>query len=95
MKMKKNFKNYLLFGMLGLLALSSIFLTIETATTGLEISKMEKSEKDLARQKSELEQTLVRTLSMGELQEKSSGMGFTKPSNLVYITPTENVAKLP
>lgn len=70
-------------------------MTIETATTGLEIAKLEKTEKELSQEKMDLEESLVKTLSMGTLQEKSLSLGFTKASNLVYITPSESVANLP
>ncbi len=93
--MKNKLKNYLLIGVFCLLAVSSVVMTIETATTGVEIGKIEKAERELSRQKMELEESLVKSLSMGKLQEKSADLGFTKPANLVYITPSETVAKLP
>lgn len=92
---KVSLRNVILMSVCGILALSSIFMTIETATSGLEISKLEKTEAELSNQKKDLEESLVRTLSVSELQEKSSGLGFTKPTNLVYVAPTAPVAKLP
>lgn len=93
--MKNKFRNYILFGTFGILAITSIFMTIETATSGVEISKLEKNEAILAQQKSDMEELLVKTLSLGELQAKSGTLGFSKPVDLVYVTPTESVAKLP
>ena len=78
-----------------ILAVSSIFLTIETATTGVEIAKMEKTEDSLINQKQALESSLVRTLSVADLQEKSVELGFTKPVNLVYVVTSAPVANLP
>lgn len=92
---KVSFRNIILMSVCGILALSSIFMTIETATSGLEIGKLEKTEVELANQKKDLEESLVKTLSVSELQEKSQGLGFTKPKNLVYVAPTAPVAKLP
>lgn len=80
---------------LGVLAVSSIILTIETATSGMEMAKLEKTEKELLREQKDLEESLVKSMSLGELQEKSTELGFTKASELVYITPGDSVAKLP
>lgn len=93
--MKNKFRNYILFGTFGILAVTSIFMTIETATSGVEISKLEKTEASLVQRKSDMEELLVKTLSLGELQAKSGALGFSKPVDLVYVTPTESVAKLP
>lgn len=91
----KNTKNYILLGICGILATTSILLTIQTATSGVEISKIETKEQQLLATKKDLEESLIKTLSMNELQEKSGDLGFTKPSNLVYISSNESVAKLP
>lgn len=89
-------KNIILITIVGVLAVSSIFLTIETATTGVEISKLEKTESQLLAKKRDLEGSLVKTLSATQLQEKSTELGFIKPAELVYVTDLKPVAaKLP
>ena len=90
-----SFRTYILLGVCAVLAISSIFMTIETATVSMEMAKMEKTESDLMSQKRNLEETLVKTLSMSDLQEKSGEMGFVKVENLVYVTGVSSVAKLP
>ena len=92
--MKNKLRNYILFGIFSLLAASSIFMTIETATSGVEIAELEKKEAELIKKKSEMEESLVKTLSLGELHQRSGDLGFSKPLELVYITPAETVAKL-
>jgi hypothetical protein len=94
MKVKK-IKNAVLVATVAVLAVSSVFLTIESATTGLEVSKLEKNEADLINQKRDLEETLVKSLSIADLQQKSNELGFVKPANLVYVTDLKPVAKLP
>lgn len=94
--MKKiNLRNYILLGVLAFLAISSVAMTIETAVSSVEISKLQDKEQSLSMEKRSLEETLVKTLSMGALSEKSTEMGFVKPDNLVYVAPSEAVAKLP
>lgn len=92
--MKNKTRNLVLLGIFGLLAVSSVFMTIETATSGVEISKLERTESELIKKRSEMEESLVKTLSLGELQQKSVELGFAKPADLVYVAPTETVAKL-
>jgi cell division protein FtsL len=88
-------KNIILIIIVGILAVSSIFMTIETATTGVEIAELEKTESKLLTKKRDLEGSLVKTLSATQLQEKSTELGFIKPAELVYVTDLKPVAKLP
>jgi len=88
-------KKYILIGLFGVLAISSVIMTVVSATSGAEISKLQKEEAKLTDEKRYLENMLVKTLSMSQLQEKSGSLGFGKPVNLVYVTQPEAVAKLP
>jgi hypothetical protein len=88
-------KNYILIGICGILALSSILITVETATSGMEMSRLETKEAELIDQKRSFEASLVKSLSNAELQEKAESLGFVKPIDLVYITQESSVAKLP
>lgn len=91
----KNIKNYVLITFCGLLAAVSVFLTIEMATSGAEVSKLDKTSIEMSNQKRILEENLIKSVSMSQLQEKSSELGFVKPSNLIYISSISPVAKLP
>lgn len=87
---------YVLFVVAGVLAVSSIFMTVESATSGVEVSNLRQREIELAAERRNLENTLVRSLSMSDLEQKSSEMGYVKPANLVYVSDSkEAVAKLP
>jgi len=90
-----NYKKYILIGVCAILAISSIFMTIETATGSAEVASLQKEEASLADEKLGLEDNLVKSLSMNQLQAQSAEMGFVKPSNLVYVAPAETVARLP
>lgn len=96
----KSIRNYILIVICGILAVSSIFMTIETATVGSELAKIEKTQNLLSNQKRDLDETLVKTLSITELQQKGADLGFVKADNLVYVSTGENletasVVKLP
>jgi hypothetical protein len=91
----KGVRVYVLGGICGLLAILSIFMTIETATSGAEIADLQKKETQLANQQQNIEASLVENLSVNSLQEKSTEMGFTEVNNLVYVSGGIPVARLP
>jgi hypothetical protein len=91
-----NIKKYVLFVVAGILALSSVFMTVETATSGVEISKLRQKENILSMEKRSLEGTLVKSLSVYDLEQNGSQMGYVKPTMMVYVSQSqEAVAKLP
>jgi len=91
----KNIKKYVLIGVCAILAVSSVFMTVETATSGVEVSSLQKEEAQLSDKKRSLEDKLVKTISLSQLEAKSKDLGFIKPATLVYAAPAEVVAKLP
>jgi hypothetical protein len=91
----KNFKKYILFGVGGILAISSIFMTVENATSGAEVTSLRNKQVMLANQKRELEDTLIKNISVSGLEVKSGEMGYIKPSILVYVSTSQPVAQLP
>jgi hypothetical protein len=91
----KSIKIYVLGGLCGILAILSIFMTIETATSGAEIAGLQKKEAQLINQQQDIKESLVENLSANFLQEKSVEMGFTKVGNLIYVSDGVPVARLP
>lgn len=87
-------KKYFFIGLVVMFAASSIFYTIETVASGAEVAALEKTNSDLLRQKADLEDTFIKTLSLNHLQEKSAELGFVKPTNIVYVSQVEPVAAL-
>ncbi|MEK7470675.1 MAG: hypothetical protein AAB622_01595 [Patescibacteria group bacterium] len=76
-------------------ALSAVLITIESVSTGAEMASLEKTSNVLLAQRSELESAYVKSISMGDLQERSAELGFVKPEYLIYLTGRDSVAKLP
>lgn len=102
--MKINFKqnsligshrNYILLGICGLLAIVNVIMTINSSATGVQISDLQKKESVLSDEKRTLQDELVKTLSVGQLQEKSLELGFAKPADVIYLSQSAPVAKLP
>lgn len=91
----KNNRNYILLGFCGLLAIANVIMTINSAATGAQISALQKKESELSDAKRALQDDLVKTLSVGTLQEKSTELGFAKPADVIYLSQSAPVAKLP
>lgn len=89
------YKNHILLGICGLLAIANVIMTIDSSATGIEVSDLRSRENALAEQKRSLQDELVRSLSVSELQEKGGELGFTKPGDVVYLSAGAPVAKLP
>ncbi|MFI5241089.1 MAG: hypothetical protein ACHQUA_01510 [Microgenomates group bacterium] len=77
-----------------LFAVSSVFLTIESVTSGAEVSSLEQKESALLAQKRELDEDLVKAVSISDLEEKGQELGYTKASNIIYLGQNANVANL-
>lgn len=87
---------YILSSVCGVMVILSLFMTIESSTNGAEMASLQKKETELMSQQQELQQTLVESLSVNNLAEQSSGLGFVKLSNLIYVEePVSVAAKLP
>ena len=95
MKNKKTFKPTL-FWILGIAFMACfVFLTVETATSGAVLAKAESREATLLQENSDLKDAVVRASSLNDVEKKSLEMGFVKPSKILYINGSEEVAKLP
>ena len=93
---KRKIKNTtILLPILAALAFVVVFLTIESATSGAQIAQLEQEEAILTKQSRELSDKLVKASSLITLGEEAKVLGFKKPSQIIYITEKEAVAKLP
>ncbi|MEK7550166.1 MAG: hypothetical protein AAB535_00060 [Patescibacteria group bacterium] len=87
----KKFK-YILIVVFAVFAATSVFLTIEAVATGSQISKLNLEEGMLMAKQGELRESIVRGISMSNLEEKSKELGFTSATEIVYINENEGVA---
>lgn len=76
----------------GILAASSIAMTVVAATSSVEVASLREKANQLSMEKRNMENTLAESLSISDLEEKSGEMGYARPANLVYIPETETVA---
>ena len=89
-------RKVLFLGILGILAISSVLVTVETATSGVEVASLRKTESLLRMEERGLEGDLAKQLSVNDLDGKSGGLGYVKPSAMIYVSGSqEAVAKLP
>jgi cell division protein FtsB len=89
------FRNYILLGVCGVLAISSVIMTIDVSATGAQISALQKKEEILLSENRVLEGELTKTSSVSGLQEKSAELGFVKPTETVYLSGVAPVANIP
>lgn len=94
-KNKYSFKGILFWIPVALLVAGFVYLTIETATSGAELANLERKQTLLAEENRNLADLLVRTQSLSSLDGKTLELGFSKPSQILYVNTKEEVAKLP
>lgn len=80
---------------LAMFVISVIVFTIETATSGARLAKLEKLQKDLVSENAELSNRLVEASSLLSVESKSSQLGFSTPQKIIYIGREGEFAKLP
>lgn len=88
------YKNFILLGICGILAVISVITTIGVSVSGAQVSDLQKKEAQLSSEKRVLEGALVKTSSVSELQAKSGEMGFVKPVDAVYLSQSLPVANI-
>ena len=75
--------------------LATIFLTIESATSGAKLASLEQKVYTLTKENENIEQQVVNSSSLTDLGKKADELGFAKPQSVLYISNQEAVAKLP
>lgn len=87
---------YILFAVVGVLVASSVLMTVETATSGMEVASLREKENQLSLERRKLENVYVKSISINDLETKSGELGYMKPGSMVYISQSqEAMAKLP
>lgn len=77
------------------LVAASIFMTVEMASSGAELSKLEKEEVGLRAENQRIGAELISSSSLSQFESTYESLGFIKPEKTIYITEEEAVAKLP
>jgi len=80
---------------MSIFVISVVVFTIETATSGARLAKLENMERELASENAELSTKLVGFSSLSSLEAKSQELGFVSPQKIIYIGRAEGFAKLP
>lgn len=78
-------KKYLIMISGAILIVSSVFIAIEASANGAEMRLLQEEGDALLREKSDLEQVLVKGMSSNEIASKSAELGFIKPTEIVYL----------
>lgn len=79
---------------LGILIVTQIFFTIQTATMGAELSMLEHKSIEITKKNMELQAQLVSRSSLSESQEAAENLGYIKPMNVVFMKNNAAVTAL-
>ncbi|KKR87454.1 MAG: hypothetical protein UU32_C0005G0013 [Candidatus Woesebacteria bacterium GW2011_GWB1_41_10] len=78
-------KKFFLIITIAFFTVSSVYVAIEASATGAEMRALEERQQTLESAKSELEATLVKGVSGSAIDAKGVSLGFTKPTELIYL----------
>lgn len=74
---------------------AAILMTVEMASSGASLSKLEREEAVLRAENQNLNDELVQASSLSSFESSSESLGLTKAEKIIYITEKDAVAKLP
>lgn len=72
----------------------SVFISIQGATAGNELTELEEGIRDISKENQELSKKLVESSSLYEKANEAEKRGFVKPTNIVYLDGEVSVATL-
>lgn len=79
----------------GLFLVCSVFLTIQGASTGVQLLVLEEEKLRLIAKNQELSTKLIESTSLLKAGEVAEELGFFQPGETLYIKEKESVANLP
>ena len=83
---------YSLFVLLCVFVVAGVFMIIEASTKGTKLVQLEKDFEALTLENKSLNQRLVSETSLVDLSKSTESLGFTKPSQILYISKEDVVA---
>lgn len=92
---RTNIGKTLLWLLLSVFVVANVYLSIDSATSGAEMSYLEDRERSLYEEKNSLSEQLLKTASLKQVEYQAAELGFNKSSSVVYLNTEESVAKLP
>lgn len=92
----KRLREYVLLFVLVILVVANVFYTISGASNGAELTYVEAKVRELSFNNQSYQDKIMDNSSLKVVSEKAEELGFTKPSDIVYIAGESAVtAKLP
>ena len=96
---RKKILKFIKIGLVGspvaVFAMLTIYMAIEAASYGAKMKFIEDKIAKIDLENREISSQLVSGSSLGSFSEKAQELGFSKPTQILYIGPNEPVAKLP
>ena len=91
----KKYKELIFTSLLIVLVIANVIFTVSVSASGAELINIEKTQSTLFSKNQEFMDKITNESSLSTIGEKADSLGFSKPENIVYVTVTEPVAKLP
>jgi hypothetical protein len=70
----------------------AVFHAVESATQGAKLIALEEKVSKLNKENKDISDKLIQETSLSETQDKVEELGYTKPAQIIYITPEKDVA---
>lgn len=86
---------YLIWPVLAVFMISTVYSGIQMATSGAKLALLEKKQRQLSDENQQLTSLLIEATSLTRVEEAADELGFVKPEVAVYVSREEAVAKLP
>jgi len=91
----KKYKELIFTSLLILLVIANVIFTVSVSASGAELTNIERTQGIFLSKNQEYMDKITNESSLSTIGEKANSLGFSKPENIVYVTVTEPVAKLP
>ena len=88
-------KKRMIWVFLAVLLVSQVFISLQISSSGTQLAAFEKEAEDLFFENRKLQDLLITSTSLSGVREKAEQLEFSKPANIIYISPEDTVARLP
>jgi Tfp pilus assembly protein PilO len=89
---RKSLRGHLVFVVLTILVVASVFMLTINVTSGSKLAKLEQEESELVKKNSQLSNSLFEKSSLLKFKNNAEALGYTKPQFMMYVHSDETVA---
>ncbi len=83
---------YIVYFIVFLMLATQVFLSVQVSSLGSKIFTLEKKAGELSDRNKKLVSEIVSSSSLSQIEERSQGLGFAKPADVVYLNDAAKTA---